>query len=179
MARFTDGTLSTLADLRAYDAEVEQAVTDACLDLNGKLNLAQTEIGLELLSASPSVPLEQVTVTDALNLWHTFRTLSDIYRDVYDRKLNDKYLVKRNEYLALGKWAATLYFNTTTTPQKEREERRNPHESSVRSGFDTEVTRRMRELCDSMRRQLQATEDRLLVAQKWLAPHEEDLDWRR
>ena len=62
---------------------------------------------------------------------------------------------------------------------RNREERRNPHERSVRSGFDTEVTRRMRELCDSMRRQLQATEDRLLVAQKWLAPHEEDLDWRR
>jgi hypothetical protein len=49
--------------------------------------------------------LNQVVVTQALQLWHIFATLASIYRDAYNRKLNDKYLPKWNEYRQLAESA--------------------------------------------------------------------------
>src|SRR5688572_16085637 len=118
---FTDSTISTLADLVAYESEVEELAMTAGLDLETKLRLAQTEIGVELLAATvpqmsgigqvASFTLDQVVTTDALRLWHTFQTLATVYRDAYNRKVNDKYLPKWQEYQSLAKWAANLYFN--------------------------------------------------------------------
>jgi hypothetical protein len=113
---FTDGTIATVADLLAYESEIEQVAGISGLDLDVKLELAQTEIGVELLAAAASFRgpapfgLAQVVVTDALRLWHTFHSLGIVYRDAYNRKLNDKYQLKWNEYRVLAKWAANLYF---------------------------------------------------------------------
>lgn len=118
---FTDACISTVADLVAYESEVQEVAGISGLDLDTKLERAQTELGIELLAtavpltgadtAGASFRLEQVVVTDALKLWHTFHTLSIVYRDAYNRKINDKYLLKWNEYRSLAKWAANLYFN--------------------------------------------------------------------
>jgi hypothetical protein len=45
-------------------------------------------------------------------LWHTFQTLAIVYRDAYNRKLNDKYLPKWKEYKDLAQWASGLLFQT-------------------------------------------------------------------
>lgn len=109
---FYDSTISSLADLVAYESEVEELAMIANLDLDSKLRLAQTEVGVELLGTTgEAFTLDQVVVTDALKLWHTFHTLAIVYRDAYNRKLNDKYLPKWNEYRSLAKWASGLYFN--------------------------------------------------------------------
>ena len=59
-------------------------------------------------------------MTPPLKLWHTFQALAIIYRDAYNRKLNDKYLPKWKEYKELGKWASDLLLQTgigiTTNP---------------------------------------------------------------
>lgn len=98
----------------AYESEVEQVAAVSGIDLEVKLQMAQTEIGVELramLAASSDYTLElsRIVVTDGLRLWHTFHTLAIVYADVYNRKLNDKYLLKWNEYKALDKWARNLY----------------------------------------------------------------------
>lgn len=119
---FTDTAISTVADLAAYESEIRDVASIAGLDLEVKLRLAQTEVGVELLAAaapgapaaagaSPAIRLDQVVVTDALRLWHVFQTLAIVYRDAYNQKVNDKYLLKANEYRSLAKWAANLFFN--------------------------------------------------------------------
>lgn len=118
---FTDSTISTVADLGAYESEVKDVASITGLDLEVKLRLAQTEVGVELLATgvpgaagqgqTASFRLDQVVVTDALKLWHVFHALAIVYRDAYNRKVNDKYLLKWNEYRALAKWAANLFFN--------------------------------------------------------------------
>ncbi len=118
---FTDASISSVDDLGGYESEVKEVAAIAGLDLSTKLGLAQTEIGVELLAANTPLAagytqraafdLGQVVVTDALRLWHIFHALAIVYRDAYNRKLNDKYLLKWNEYRALAKWAANLYFN--------------------------------------------------------------------
>ena len=113
---FTDSAMSTAADLGAYESEIRDVASITGLDLDVKLRLAQNEMGVELLAAGvpggvTSFRLDQVVVTDALKLWHVFHTLAIVYRDAYNRKVNDKYLLKWNEYRALAKWAANLFFN--------------------------------------------------------------------
>lgn len=113
---FTDATISTPDDLLAYESEVQQVAAACGIDLEVKLQRAQTEIGLEVQAAvarsgDSTVGLDRVVVTDGLKLWHTFHALAIVYADAYNRKLNDKYLVKWNEYKALDKWARNLYYS--------------------------------------------------------------------
>jgi len=118
---FTDTVISTISDLAAYESDIRDLASVANLDLDTKLGRAQMEVGVELLgatvahaldsSAGPSFTLDQVVVTDALRLWHVFHTLTIVYRDAYNRKLNDKYLLKWKDYGALSKWASHAYFN--------------------------------------------------------------------
>jgi hypothetical protein len=51
-------------------------------------------------------------VTTPLKLWHSFQALATVYRDAYNRKLNDKYLPKWSEYKELARWAANLLYQT-------------------------------------------------------------------
>lgn len=113
---FTDATISTPDDLLAYESEVQQVAAACGIDLDVKLQRAQTEIGLEVRAAmarsgDSTVGLDRIVVTDGLKLWHTFHALAIVYADTYNRKLNDKYLVKWNEYKALDKWARNLYYS--------------------------------------------------------------------
>ena len=51
-------------------------------------------------------------VTPPLKLLHTFQTLSIVYRDAYNRKINDRYLPKWREYKELSLWAWDLLTQT-------------------------------------------------------------------
>jgi hypothetical protein len=119
---FTDGPISTVDQLADYESEIRQVAAGESINLDTKLRLAQTEIGVELLATAVApdgwngywitpgfvrnkFTLAQVVITDALQLWHIFATLGAVYRDAYNRKLNDKYLPKWNEYQDLARTA--------------------------------------------------------------------------
>lgn len=115
---FHDSTISTADHLAEYESELRAVAAAEGIDLEIKLRLAQTEVGVELLAASvlPDATssrtvftLDQVVVTDALRLWHIFHTLAIIFRDAYNRRLNDKYLPKWKEYRELAQIAAGQY----------------------------------------------------------------------
>jgi hypothetical protein len=125
MALFTDGTISTLEDLAAHDSSVLEVANTEGLDLTKKLELAKTELGIELSSMLPRLApydrqysgttardLGSVTVTPALRLWHTFHTLELAYRDAFHNQLNDRYRERRDEYHELTKWAAEKLLQT-------------------------------------------------------------------
>src|SRR5258708_5350930 len=120
---FTDSPISTVDQLVDYESEIRPIAAAESINLDSKLRLAQTEMGVELLATSVqpdagynttgynlafvrnAFTLDQVVVTDALRLWHIFSTLGAVYRDAYNRKLNDKYLPKWNEYRDLARGA--------------------------------------------------------------------------
>jgi hypothetical protein len=134
MALFTDGSISEVQDLIAYEANLMEMADAEGIDLNAKLRLAQSELEVELAAAAlrpgnlfwagpgwassgaevnlSRFDLNTVVVTPALKLWHTFQALAISYRDAYNRKLNDKYLPKWNEYKELARWASNLLFQT-------------------------------------------------------------------
>lgn len=134
MALFTDGSISDVQDLIAYEANLVEVAHAEGIDLESKLRLAQSEIQAELGAAAlrpgniywttpgwnstgaevnlSRFELNKVVVTPPLKLWHTFQTLAIAYRDAYNRKLNDKYLPKWNEYKELARWAANLLYQS-------------------------------------------------------------------
>ena len=117
---FTDGTIATVANLAEYESEIRAVAAAEGIDLDTKLRLAQTEVGVELLAASvlpdahrsrTAFTLDQVVVTDALLLWHIFHTLAIVFRDAYNRRLNDKYLPKWKEYRELSQISTGQYLS--------------------------------------------------------------------
>ena len=134
MALFSDGSISEVQDLIAYEANLVEVADAEGMDLAAKLRLAQSEVGAELATAAlrpgniywatagwnstgaeintSRFTLDQVAVTQPLKLWHTFQALAMVYRDAYNRKLNDKYLPKWNEYKELARWASSLLYQT-------------------------------------------------------------------
>jgi hypothetical protein len=118
MALFTDGSISTIEELVEYESAVLDVARTERIDLTAKLKLAQEELGVELdallrrrqesenvLWATVRRGLGHVVVTEALHKWHTFRTLSLVYRDAYNRQLNDRFLGKWQEYDKMADWA--------------------------------------------------------------------------
>lgn len=135
MSLFTDGFVSEVSDLVAYEADLPEVAAAEGIDLATKLRLAQTEVGAQLEASSrrpgnvffargagwqstgsetslPRFELRQVAITPPLKLWHTFQALSLIYRDANTRRINDKYLPKWREYKELSSWAAEMLFQT-------------------------------------------------------------------
>lgn len=124
MALFTDGTISTTEDLRAYENAIFDLASTEGIDLSIKLVLAQQEMEVELtdfllqetgqdslaLTARPD--LGRVVVTRPVKQWHIFHTLSLAYRDAYGSHFNDRYLGKWKEYARLTRWASTKSFDT-------------------------------------------------------------------
>ena len=115
---FTDSIMATVDDLAEYESEIRAVASAEAINLETKLRLAQSEVGIELLATSVlpdadrtrnAFTLGQVVVTDALRLWHIFHTLAIIFRDAYNRKLNDKYRPKWEEYQELAKSANGQY----------------------------------------------------------------------
>jgi hypothetical protein len=118
MALFTDGSVSGMEDLTAQDTQLSNVANVEGIDVTQKLGLAQEELALELttlLQSSRGAPqafwlaarprVENVVVTPALKLWHTFRTLEMVYRDAYSNQLNDRYAAKRDQFQERAKWA--------------------------------------------------------------------------
>ncbi len=143
MALFTDGFAAEIADLLAYESDLQAVASAAGIDLSTKLQIAQTEVGAQIEASSrrpgnvfyagnagwqstgaeaslPRFELPQVIVTPPLKLWLTFQALTLVFRDAHTRKANDKYLPKWREYKELAKWASELLFQTgvglTATP---------------------------------------------------------------
>ena len=134
MALFTDENVSDVSDLIAYETNLPEVAAAEGVDLSAKLKLAHVEVGAQLQAASTRpgsvyqgqtgvwnsggdanlsrFELDKVVVTPPLKLWHTFQTLAIVYRDLYNRKVNDKYLPKWNEYRELARWAADLLYQT-------------------------------------------------------------------
>lgn len=124
MALFTDGGISTIADLLAYESEILDVAATEGIDLTIKLGLAKQELGIELQAFlagrqqfTPTlfvedVPfaLHKILITDPLHKWHTFQALALVYRDAYHRQLNDRYQGKWQEYESLAGWAKDMLF---------------------------------------------------------------------
>src|SRR5438270_739661 len=108
MALFTDGPASTIEELAAQDSQVLNAASSEGIDLTVKLELTHEMIGMELaeqLRRASGFGLTHVVVTPPLRLWHTYRTLENVYRDAYNSQLNDRYAGKRDQFRELGRWA--------------------------------------------------------------------------
>jgi len=119
MALFTDGSISTIEELVEYESAILDVAKTERIDLTAKLKLAQEELAVELdvllrrrqesedVLWTAIVPrgLGHVVVTEGLHKWHTFRTLSLVYRDAYNRQLNDRFLGKWQEYDKMADWA--------------------------------------------------------------------------
>jgi len=118
MALFTDGTLSTIDELLAYESSLLEVARGERLDLTVKLELARQEIGIELTMflaersggewsgiLAPALTLKNVVVTEPLKKWHVFHTLGLVYRDAYNSQLNDRYEGKWKEYERRARWA--------------------------------------------------------------------------
>ncbi|HLI86344.1 MAG TPA: hypothetical protein VKV17_20710 [Bryobacteraceae bacterium] len=118
MALFIDGSISGLDDLAAQDSQLLDIASQESINVTQKMALAQETIGLDLLSMlrggeSLSWPLwmikeprlDQVAVTPALKLWHTYLTLELVYRDAYSDQLNDRYGAKRDQFHLLAESA--------------------------------------------------------------------------
>jgi hypothetical protein len=123
MALFTDSMISSMSDLQAYDSAILEVARIEGVDLQAKLKLAEQEIGLELQafllrhnnnSNSPGTGygLEDIVVTNGLNQWHSLKTLSMVYGDVYNSQLNDRYLGKWKQFVNLARTTADLYLQT-------------------------------------------------------------------
>lgn len=135
MGLFNDGLVSTPEDLLAYEADLKEIAAASGIELNAKATLAQTEVGAQLEASSrkpgnvffasgagwqstgadnaaPRFGLSQVVVTPPLKLWHTFQTLSLVFRDANSAKVSDKYQSKWREYKELSRWAQELLFQT-------------------------------------------------------------------
>ena len=107
MGLFSDGGISTVADLAAHDSTVLEVAQTEGINLTQKLALAQGEVGLELASClergrsnynplwgQTQMTVANVAVTPGLQIWHTYRTLAAVYRDAYFSQLNARYQAK-------------------------------------------------------------------------------------
>ncbi len=144
MALFTDGIISTINDLQAYDSAVLEVAKTEGVDLSTKLTLAEQEIALELElflirkaggGGASRVELEQVVATAALKQWHRLRTLALVYGDVYNSQLNDRYGGKWREYVTLSKRAAELLFLTGVGIENDPVPRAKPPELTAIGGL--------------------------------------------
>ncbi|HOL70048.1 MAG TPA: hypothetical protein PLA43_18875 [Bryobacteraceae bacterium] len=116
MALFTDGAVSRIEDLIAYESSVLELAATEQIDLTVKLNLAHDELGIELeamlAGRQGTTGLANIVVTGPLRKWHVFHTLALIHRDAYYRQLNDRYQGKWKEYEKLAARAREALLQT-------------------------------------------------------------------
>src|SRR5450432_3511722 len=127
MALLTDGTISSIEDLSAYDSQLLTVASSEGINVTTKLLLAKDELLLETsgllarmsgwgasgwigqaawpTSTNSTRAVRNVVITAPMKLWHTFRALEMVYRDAYNSELNDRYGRKRDEYAARARWA--------------------------------------------------------------------------
>lgn len=99
---FTDGTILTQQDLREHDNFILEIASTESIELSSKLAIAQRAIGYELASfltnRETPVPLGRVVVNDELRDLLAIQTLALVYRDAYNRHLNDRYAGRVKEF---------------------------------------------------------------------------------
>ena len=111
MALFTDGLISSLEDLVAYDSQLLNVATVEQIDVTSKLASAQEDVGLQLATflnrlhfveqpgwMTKPPRLNDIVVTGALKLWHIYRTLEMVYGDAFSSQLNDRYAAKQSQF---------------------------------------------------------------------------------
>jgi hypothetical protein len=113
MPLFTDGSISTIEDLRAYDAAIFDLASAEGVDLQAKLLVAKEEIGTELEEIlqkrgglSNAAGLSHVVVTPALKQWHTLYTLTLLYGDIHSSHVNRRFEKKWKDYRIRARRAA-------------------------------------------------------------------------
>lgn len=123
MALFTDGNVTGVDELRAYESDILDLASGAGMELSAKSQLASDEMGIEIeeflrkrvgddgsLHSVAGSSLSQVVVTPALERWHALRTLELIFSDLNGRIVGNRFEGKWKEYERRAKWAAeTLY----------------------------------------------------------------------
>jgi hypothetical protein len=107
-----------MEDLTAQDTQLSNVASVEGIDVTQKLFLAQEELALEInallngprraeqalwLAAPPKI--DNVVVTPALKLWHTFGALEMVYGDAYSSQLNNRYAAKRDQFQERARWA--------------------------------------------------------------------------
>ena len=125
MPLFSDGNISDIEDLRAYDSGILDVATAEEVELGAKLSVATAELAIELeeflrkraggrsgFFSQADAGLSHVVVTPALKQWHTLRALTLIYGDVRSRHLNSRYEGKWKAYRQRSRWAADTLFRT-------------------------------------------------------------------
>ncbi len=125
MPLFSDGSISSMDDLRAYDSAILDLTEAEGIPLAAKIELAAFEIGIELeeflrkragggasFSADPGGDVSQAVVTPALKQWHTLRTLALIYGDVHGNHFKGRYEQKWKDYQRRSRWAAETLYRT-------------------------------------------------------------------
>ncbi|MFN7920744.1 MAG: hypothetical protein U0Q16_11640 [Bryobacteraceae bacterium] len=122
MALFTDGAISSLEDLQALDSAIVETARTEGVDLSRKLVVAEEALRLELAAfllraqSSPGTvtvnayDLSRVVVTPELRRWHSLRTLQEVYGDVYNSHLNDRYAGKWQHFTSQVKETVELIF---------------------------------------------------------------------
>lgn len=110
MALFTDGVLSSIEELMAYDSTLLETARTEGIDLSAKLAAAQEELGIELKRYLArrgvwDVGLANIAVNEALRKCHVFRTLALTYRDAAHTQLNDRYSARWREWEKAAEWA--------------------------------------------------------------------------
>jgi hypothetical protein len=118
MALLSDGSISGLDDLAAQDSQILDIANEEGINVTQKMELAQGEIEMELTSLLESLKLaawpfslilepriNNIVVTPALQLWHTYCTLEMVYADAYSDQLNDRYAAKRDQFHEFANWA--------------------------------------------------------------------------
>jgi hypothetical protein len=124
MALFSDGPISSAADLQRYENAILNVATAESIELGAKILLAQEDLASELLlflfrrasfrdyalGVRRLTGLKDVVVTEPMRQWHVHRTLALVYRDAYNNQLNDRYQGKWTEYEELAKASARTYF---------------------------------------------------------------------
>jgi hypothetical protein len=125
MALFSDGPPSTIEDLAQQDSYLLNVVGVEGINLTNKLQLAYNEVSVALtvifgreasiydpvLGETP-LDVTNLSVTPALQLWHTFKSLELVYRDAYFNQLSDRYQGKWKQFEQLANLYCTRFIDT-------------------------------------------------------------------
>lgn len=115
MPLFVDGLPSSVQDLCYEDSSLLDMCRTEQIDASRKLQNAYTELISDLecffvqqhqlggrYYAHPRLTVDHVVITGNLRSWHTYLTLSLVYRDAYFGQLNDRFRAKWTEYKSLS-----------------------------------------------------------------------------
>jgi hypothetical protein len=110
---FTDGLVLSSEKLREHDNYILEVASTESIELSSKLAVAQRSVGYELtsflLSWDTPIELSRVVVNDELRDVLALQTLAAVYRDAYNRHLNDRYHGRWKEFSVMGDRAMLRY----------------------------------------------------------------------